>query len=207
MPMRTFPPAPDRKGDIELIRPNPPQVRAKNQNGHPRPKDLQSDDRAQWEYVGSNAKEYVPSWKKPAKLADRDETGIVFYFPMGRTFGKKVRIPLKSDNEVELELSATHRSALDRRTKSGNSDKYVMGQKVGRFCPNCRLVPGTDNRDICGECGHDMTKPAIPAQKRTEVANAPARHANRTKGAKRSNTRRTRQIRRIVANARISGIG
>ena len=169
---RVIAPAKDRPGDIAALGKNPPQVRAKNQDGHPRLKDLVASQDADWEYIGGAGR------IKPSKRHEKPQRRIIgpqtkangakppiFYKPLATQWGGPggknadpkntgwIRIPEPDDADVEAGLTG-NRTSGQRRNDKGRyvtyPDGFVMGQRVGKFCPQCNLaLPVTG---ICNEC-------------------------------------------------------
>lgn len=134
-------PARDKRGDMPLPK-SPPQVRAANQNGHPRPKDLQADEQARWEYQGGPAAEYIPPEKRERRNPDADSGGLFFQYPLGRTGGFRARVRMPDDKEIRFAISGA---------KGAQRDPYVMGQRIGQFCPECSLALPL-NGTACPDC-------------------------------------------------------
>jgi hypothetical protein len=143
----------DRRGDIESLGKNPPQVKAKNQAGHPRPKDLIADGNARRDYFGGAGskrdaplyKPFVSMFDDTANASEGGSKAPVYHMPLSRSFGSKdnwTRVSMGSDDEAERKLVGNPTSTRDG---------FVMGQRVGRFCPKCNLALPV-KADKCIEC-------------------------------------------------------
>jgi hypothetical protein len=137
----------DRRGDMPLPK-APPQVRAPNQNGHPRPKDLIADQDAEWEYKGGPGK--LPPSKRRQRVNPKprligaqtrpQENVPYFYMPHSRSFGKP------KDGWVYVQISGPKVDAeIERKLNGGYDPKNV--------CPVCNMARAVKN----GYCTENCT--------------------------------------------------
>jgi hypothetical protein len=143
--------------------PKPPQVRAANQAGHPRPKDLIADATARRDYFGGAENSAEPFYKPFVSSAvddGKESGGAVYHMPHSRSFGGPgkdngwTRVRMGDDNDADA-ITCGNKHGAKRVGKNGRlesrTDGFVMGQRVGRFCPECSLALPVGQPE-CQEC-------------------------------------------------------
>jgi hypothetical protein len=158
-------PASDRNGDTPFaIGQSRGQIKYPNQNGHPRPKNLIADATARRDYFGGSENAEEPLYKPfRSSAVDDGETPSgagVYHMPHSRSFGGPgkdngwTRVRMGDDNDADA-ITCGNKHGGKRVGKKGRlesrPDGFVMGQRVGRFCPECNLGLPV-GRDECPEC-------------------------------------------------------